>query len=167
MDGIQWACSDCIISKCSGHRLTLFAWCFAFFLLFLFLAHGNRMLSDKFIGQQYVSTTTLLPVSPVLSLWKSSISEPCPSLNQPRHTPSMPPKQPYSSSQGAEKKKRQQGGDFLSVQGRTVHIYLPAVCFPSLNGFHPLYCDAHGVSLAMFSCFASSTSRNPGRRWTT
>lgn len=56
---------------------------------------------------------------------------------------------------------------FLFVQGRTAPIDLPAVCFPSLKAFHPLYRDADGLSLAMFSCFASNTSRNPGRRWTT
>lgn len=109
MDGIQGACSDFIILKCSGHRLTLFAWCSAVFLLFLLLGDGDMMLSDKFMGQQYVSTApsqhaSLIPSGQMLRL------RAVPPLNQTRHTPSTPPQTAKLQSSG----RREEGGE---VQG--------------------------------------------------
>ena len=67
---------------------------------------------------------------------------------------------------GSREEQAGQSGYSSLCRGRP-YPSISRQCFPSWTGFHPLYNKADSFSLAMFSCFASSTSRNPGRRWAT
>lgn len=50
---------------------------------------------------------------------------------------------------------------FLSVRGWRAHINLLAVGFPSLEGFHSLYSDADGLSLATFKLLGFQHLKEP------
>lgn len=150
MDGIQGACSDFIILKCSGHRLTLFAWCSAAFLLFLLLGDGDMMLSDKFMGQQCphrtLSTRLFRPI------WTDAPSQShAPTESNQTHSFNATPNSQAALVREKRGAGRGTGWLLLSVWGWRAPINLPVVCFPSLDGFHPLYSDTDGLLLAMFA----------------
>lgn len=135
------------------------------FGLFLLLVLPLGTLSDTFMGQKYVSITPSRQVSRVFCGGLLHLRAGLP-LNQTRCISSLPAQTARPCSSGRREGRELQGG-YSPVQGRRAPINLPAVCFPSSEGFRPLCRDADGLSPAVFSCLASSASRNPGGRWVT
>ena len=161
MDGIQWACSGFIIPKHAGHRLTLSAWRLALFSPFfcsgLATRHSVMNSPDGTLSPSQVLNMTLasLPPQSHALLWinPDTLLQCC-----------LPTAKPQP--RGSKEEQAGQSG-YSSLCRGGLHPSISRQCVPSWTGFHPLYNEADSFSLAMFSCFASSTSRNPGRRWAT
>lgn len=120
MDGIQWACSDFIIPKRSGHRLTLCAWCL---VLFPSLSSSREWQQD---AQGWIHWTALCLHHKSLTclshpFWMEMFHlRAMPLVDRPKHTPLMPPQTAKLHPSGSREERARQGGSVALPLGARV-----------------------------------------------